>query len=191
MNVEEVHVMCYFTKAPLLRTTLQHLYFSETQGMRNTIERIEIVRMGLCSLPHDFASMFPNVKGLDMTGNQFKALPTVICAMTQLRSLFVNHCKIERIPSGITRLTKMDCLWILRGNAIEDLFLLPMGMIRIQMRLPLYSKYFAAVEQRERHAVAAVMRYLRARSAPDIARMIGQMIWRAYQSGQCVLNDKK
>ncbi len=147
--------------------------------------------MGLCSLPNDFASMFPNVNWLDVTGNQFKTLPTVICAMTQLRALFVNHCKIERIPSGITRLTKMDCLWILRGNAFEDVLPPSVGIMTIQTRLPIYSKYFATVEQRERRAVAAVMRYLRARSAPDIVRMIGQMIWRSYQSGQCVLNDKK
>ncbi len=190
MNLEGVHVHAEITDLPYLETTLESLYFKATQATRNRIIRMSMSYSILCNLPPCFASMFPNVTVLSLGRNKFNTVPAVIYAMTRLREVNITYCNITRIPSRMSRLINLSSLSILAGNPIEALFQMRPSS-PAQARLLEYSTYYAAVEQRERHAVAAVVRYLRARSAPDIARMIGKMIWRAYQSGQCVLNDKK
>lgn len=69
------------------------------------------------TLPAELASSIPNIKKIDISGNNFQVLPEVLGQLTSLVSLTANESSICRLPSTIGNLKALTCLSLI-GNTL-------------------------------------------------------------------------
>ncbi len=133
----------------------------------------------------DIFGHFPNITHLHLDDNRIRYIPLrFMRKMTQLKSLSFDKNPLLRLPASISHLTQLLSLSFHECPNIPAELTVYRNCI---FRLKQIGEYYGAIERRERLAVAAIMRYVRARSAPDIARMIGQMVWQQYERGEYML----
>ncbi len=124
--------------------------------------------------------------------NAVETLPRDLYKLTALYHINASCNQLRRLPSSLSRMTWLTSINLVGNSRI------PNGLAQYSyvphMTGSLISQigdYYGPIEQRERLAVAAIMRFVRTRSVPDIARMIGQMVWRCYCIGERVLLEPK
>lgn len=90
--------------------------------LRITGLKVLLVRGNLLdvdSLPKDM-SVLASLEVLNISGNQFVALPPQIFDLVSLRELYVGGNRLEGVPKDIGRLAKLEALY-LGGNALQEI----------------------------------------------------------------------
>ena len=88
------------------------------------IKHLILKQHHLSKLPPNFSSLQTGLPSslttLDLSHNQFTALPVVVCDLTALKELFLSHNHIVKIPNQIANLAKLETLH-LQGNQLSIL----------------------------------------------------------------------
>ncbi|MEO0446848.1 MAG: DUF1963 domain-containing protein, partial [Verrucomicrobiota bacterium] len=74
----------------------------------------------LRGLPDDFGSRYPHVESLRISGFAMETLPESIGQLKKLTSLFICHCRIKQLPSGLLSLPNLVHAWFSK-NQLESL----------------------------------------------------------------------
>ena len=82
----------------------------------DTVKRLNLSKCGLTSLPNELTN-FINLESLDLEGNNFdKADLNTLCQLTKLRSLTLDNCNLNTIPTGIFCLKSLEEINLFNNN---------------------------------------------------------------------------
>ncbi|CAI5502084.1 unnamed protein product [Closterium sp. Naga37s-1] len=77
--------------------------------------------LGLCSLPETMAAALPELRQLELRSWIPKELPGGIPELTSLTSLTINAPRLTALPQGMSRLSRLRKLELIRCNALQHL----------------------------------------------------------------------
>jgi hypothetical protein len=128
----------------------------------------------------------PNLHELDLTGNDFVAVPSEVSRLQQLERLYLYRCtRLQRLPSSISTLTALSTLQVQGCDELPKEFNALFYGDGVQGALVKMSRHFARLEHC-RAACVTLIGLRRSRrdtillSQPlDITVLVAKLLWQA------------